>query len=268
MSKFIIKDKIDKSLYTCFNLFSDIFFNLNLNSKSIIKDNEKFKNAYEGERCFILGTGPSLANISLRDIELLSKEKTFAVNSFYKASQFDLINPMFYCLMDNLYWGVSSGVFGEISEKYNNSNPIFITDIRAKSFIPESLQSIFLYAKHYPTRDMRFDISKNLSITMNVVSFAILAAIYMGFKEIYLLGCDYNLFCSRQKNHCYDDHEEHTKLPTYNLGFYLKYYHLTTEFHYLIAKLSKKSNIKILNITENSLLDAYPLGSISTLHHK
>jgi hypothetical protein len=91
---------------------------------------------------------------------------------------------------------------------------------------------------------------------MNVVSYSILAAIYMGFKKINLLGCDYNAFCTAGVGHAYDDKSELSG-STYNLGFYLKYYHLTTEFHYLIAQLAKERGVEVVNMTPGSLLDAY-----------
>ena len=79
----------------------------------------------------------------------------------------------------------------------------------------------------------------------------------MGFKNIYLLGCDYNAFCTAGKGHAYDDKSELAQTD-YNLAFYLKFYWITTEVHYLIAKLAKKRGVNIINLTPGSLLDAYP----------
>ena len=265
MSKFDIKEKFDNNIYSTFNLVSDLLSQLNNKKKNLLKKNEKYRNLHSGQRCFILGTGPSLNKLTPSDIDKLSDEVTFAVNSLYKAPELDKICPTYYTLLDNNYWGIASYTFTEILRKYSASPPVFITDFRAAAAIPKNTECIYLHAKHYPTSKMRFDITKNLSITMNVVSFSVLCAIYMGFKEIYLLGCDYNLFCSRVGTHCYDDEAEINELPKYNLGFYLKYYHLTTEFHYLIAKLAKDMGVKVINATEGSLLDAYPHTKIQTL---
>jgi hypothetical protein len=104
-------------------------------------------------------------------------------------------------------------------------------------------------------------LDKNIYSAMNVVSHTILVALYMGFSEIYLLGCDYNAFCSMGKGHAYDDKQEMEKV-SYNLAFYLKFYWLTTEFHYLVAKLARENSVAIKNLTPGSLLDAYPRGRI------
>ena len=259
MSKFKIKEKIDQIEYGIFNALSDAIFNLRLRDRDVLKGNEKYRNIHNGERCFIFGTGPSINRIHPSHIECLSKERIFAVNSFYKASSLSSLVPDYYGLIDNNYWGVASYTFKEIFEKYCEQPPVFITDVRALPYLRFSgdVRSVPLYTKNYPVNTMRYDLKGNLSITMNVVSSCIQAAIFMGFKEIYLLGCDYNLFCSQTSSHCYDDSDERNELPSYNLAFYLKYYHLTTEFHYLLSQLAKKLGVKIINLTDGSLLDAY-----------
>lgn len=262
MSNFNIKDRIDKQLYRAFNLASDLAFSLNFSSKRRISKNRSFRNRHFGERCFVIGTGPSLNELSSSDVRKLSNEKIIAVNSFYKAPIVSTIVPQYYALLDNNYWGVASYTFNDICEKYNDAPPTFITDLRAEEAIPENASRILLHAKNYPVDRIRYDLSGNLSITMNVIGFSLISAIYMGFKEIYLLGCDYNLFCSRVNSHCYDDKHESAELPSYNLAFYLKYYHLTTEFHYLISSLAREKNVKIANLTPNSLLDAYPRSTL------
>jgi hypothetical protein len=101
----------------------------------------------------------------------------------------------------------------------------------------------------------------NIFAAMNVVSFSILAAMFMGFKKINLLGCDYNAFCTNGKGHAYDDKSELGQFK-YNLAFYLRFYWITTEIHYLIAKLAKRNGVEVINMSEGSLLDAYPKATL------
>lgn len=263
MSMFELHDKINAKIFGAFNVASDMLFSSKSSIKRDLKNNARYYDLHKGERCFILGTGPSLNHLTPEQTALLENEITFGVNSLYKARVADNITPKYYALMDNIYWGRSSYTFAEVSNRYRDNAPVFITDIRAKEFTFDKTRSIFLYAKNYPTKEVRYDLTRNISITMNVVGFSILAAMYMGFKEIYLLGCDYNSFCSRVSSHCYDDKSEYEKSGVNNLSFYLKYYHLTTEFHYLIAKTARKNGINIINLTDGSLLDAYPGKQIS-----
>lgn len=266
MNKFEIKDKVDHLMYGFYNLISEVFYLLNHNSKRLIEKNRVFKNIHAGKRCFILGTGPSLNQLTDNQINVLNDEIVIGVNSLYRSEIGCKITPKYYALMDNLYWEQWSNTFAEVSNQYKENLPIFITDLRAKHLVEKVTNNtaIYLYSKKYPTNNMSSDLDKNIYGAMNVVSFSILSAMYMGFSEIYLLGCDYSAFCTQGKGHCYDDKSELSDF-NYNLAFYLRFYWIITEFHYLIAKLAKQKKVKVVNLTPNSLLDAYPRISVSSV---
>lgn len=264
MNKFAIKDSLDKILYIGFNVFSSVLFFFDFKAKRRIKKNESYRNIHEGQRCFIIGTGPSLNNIKYEEIDFLKKEITFGVNSLYKASKLDGVTPSYYAMFDNYYWNEYSYFFQEIKDKYRDK-VIFLTNYKAEKIVldlNDNLDHILLYSKKYPINKIDCDLTKNMDITMNVVSSTILAAIFMGFKEIYLLGCDYNSFASNNEVHCYEEEEI---VIENRLGYLLKFYHITTEFHYLIAKLARKKGIKVINVTEGSLLDAYPRKQLNDI---
>jgi len=273
MSKFDTKDNIDGLLYQSFNLISDLIYFLKFRARRETKLNQKFRDRHRGQRCFILGTGPSLSDLPESVFSSLSNEITFGVNSLYKSDFASHLYPDYYVLVDTKYLGVSLGEYSNVYQKFSANPPVLITDYRAKNKVKRLdgfADVLWLHQKHYPVKSMRVDISRNSSITMNVVGTAIQSAIYMGFSEIYLLGCDYNAFCNFGYGHCYDDTEEtkNLKQSHYNLGFYLKYYWLTTEFHYLLRRCADSSNVDIFNLTERSLLDAYerrPLGTVFSL---
>nr|WP_294794082.1 6-hydroxymethylpterin diphosphokinase MptE-like protein [uncultured Mucilaginibacter sp.] len=268
MSKFDVKDRVDRFLYLAFNLVSDAVYFFNFKIKKLIGKNVIYKNKHAGQRCFVIGTGPSINDLSDDTVHALKNEIVFAVNSFYKSDKLKSIHPAYYSLFDNYYWDENSQyklAFKEIVDQYNGK-ATFLTSYKAKHMVDKldlSAQQIFLYSKKYPLNSMNCDMTKNMSITMNVVSITILAAMYMGFKEIYLLGCDYNVFATSTTTHCYDDSDEEGLEMENRLGFMLKFYHLTTEFHYLIAKLARLNSIKVINITEGSLLDAYPRKKVN-----
>lgn len=268
MNKFGLKDTLDKQIYQCYNFLTDLNFFTQLETRAALKKNSLYKNKYTNQDCYILGTGPSLSSLSNSECQYLANEITFGVNSFYKSNLANIINPTFYTLMDNIYWGKWSYTFQEILTKQTKSPPIFITDIRAYNILSEltlgEKQPIFLYAKKYPVNSMDFNITKNIYGAMNVVSFSILSAMFMGFKNIYLLGCDFNAFCNLGYGHCYDDSSEASENRE-NLAYYLRFYWITLEFHYLLAKLANKSGINVINCTPNSLLDAYPHSNLQTV---
>jgi hypothetical protein len=272
MSKFDIKDRVDSFIYSAYNVLSEIIFGLDVKSKKLVRRNTVFKNVHAGERCFILGTGPSLCTLTEDEIEKLRSEVVFGVNSLYKSNVVRDIVPKYYTLIDNLYWDDGSPIgeglsytFADVAGKYSANPPIFITDPRARDVVGRldlKKPTIYIYSKKYPTKEMSSEISENIYAAMNCITYSVLTAIYMGFKEIYIMGCDYNAFCSAGSGHCYDDKEDY-KSDKYNLAFYLKFYWITTEFHYLVAKLADDVGVAVVNLTPGSLLDAYPRRSLS-----
>ena len=56
-----------------------------------------YKNKYEGQRCFILGSGPSLVD---ENLSLIKNEKIFIVNRGYKALNYGLSHYDFYVCSD------------------------------------------------------------------------------------------------------------------------------------------------------------------------
>ena len=260
MNPFEVKQVLDNYIYRSFNLISEIIYYFNFQLKLLIKENSKYKDVHKNDRCFILATGPSISKLESQQIDVLKKELIFSVNSFYKIEATESITPDYYVLLDDLYWKDWSYVFSDIEKKYETKTPVFITDFRSKPFLTsynKKSDSIFLYAKKYPVDYIDSDLSKNMFIGMNVVATAILSAIYFGIKEVYLIGADYNAFCSQGKGHAYNDDEELSQ-TNYNLAFYLKFYAIGTQFHYFIAKYAKKKGVKIINLNPDSLLDAYP----------
>lgn len=267
MSKFDLKDNLDSKLYGFYNFLVNVNFRLSKDTKRLVRNNDKFKDIHLNQRCFIMGTGPSLADLTAEQVETLKSEVVFGVNSLYKSDVGKKVHPKYYALLDNNYWEDSKhkSAFHDIPMTFQDKPPTFITDFRAKSFIEsEALikDVIYIYGKKYPVGAVSFDIDGCIYGLMNVVSYCIICAMYMGFKEIYLLGCDYNAFCTYGRGHCYDDTAE-VEGVSYNLAFYLKYYHLTTEFHYLISKLARENSVKIVNLTSVSLLDAYERKPVS-----
>lgn len=267
MNNHQIKDQIDNLMFYVFNILSDLVFFFRFDLRKLLNQNRKFKNIHNGSRCVILGTGPSLNSLTKSQIENLKNEVTFGVNSFYKAKIADYLNPTYYALFDNLYWGAEKHFFKDILNKFSLSKPIFLTDYRAYKIVEElgiELETMFIYNKKYPINRIDSKPTGNMYIGQNVISTTILIAINMGFKEIYLLGCDYNSFATINAEHCYNDEDE-KDYNTENLAFYLKFYALTTRIHYLIAKYATRKKVKIVNITSGSLLDAYPKANASTV---
>lgn len=61
---------------------------------------ERLKDSHKGERCFLIGNGPSLTG---EDLHLLKDEYTFGTNMVYKIFDKTDWRPSFHCVSDTIY---------------------------------------------------------------------------------------------------------------------------------------------------------------------
>jgi hypothetical protein len=164
----------------------------------VLRRNVEFCNIYKNERCFIIGNGPS---INKTDLTKLKNEKTFVVNSFILHRKYKEIHPNYYCLIDPYIFKNSKGsklFFADLEDKIHKDTTVFIPTF-AKQYIDKKKllrrsKIRYLLLSGLFKEDLRFgtDITKPIPNLINVILSSIIIAKYMGFKEIYLLGCDHN----------------------------------------------------------------------------
>ena len=71
------------------------------NYSKLIKRNLRFKNMFDGKRCFVLGNGPSLNKI---DFSLLKDEYTFTCNQLPNNSNFAKLKTNFHFWADRRFF--------------------------------------------------------------------------------------------------------------------------------------------------------------------
>lgn len=146
---------------------------------------KKFKDIHKGKRCFIIGNGPSL---TYEDLDILKnhKEICFGVNRIYLSYEFTRWRPDYYVAVD--YTIVQN-------------DSLKILDMEGIRFIRHFYKMIDNWDSDeiyeftgLPCRPGEPHLSTNLYegiYTGNTVVYdAIQIALYMGFREIYLLGVD------------------------------------------------------------------------------
>ena len=167
---------------------------------------DDYNNKYSGQRCFILGSGPSLIE---ENLSLIKNEKIFIVNRGYKALQHGLDNYDFYVCTDKRVYEENSNEIQKNTKFprfYNHSfmdSKIFWNGDREK-FIPifkhENKNSI-LY-KSLIFNIMPSNYYDGWGKTSTVVLDCALVAFFLGFKEIYILGVDLS-YEDNNKTHFY-----------------------------------------------------------------
>lgn len=142
------------------------------------------QNHFQDERVFILGNGPSLNRTPL---ELLENEYTFVTNRAYLL--FDRLKwrPTFYTALD---WRVVPDVAHEINML---TGIVCFFEKRFQSILRDG-SDVFWYT-HGPARRSEdkifsYNIHEGVRGAGSVIGACIQIAFYLGFREIYLLGCD------------------------------------------------------------------------------
>ena len=154
----------------------------------------ELKNRHYGQRCFIIGNGPS---INKQDLTLLQDEFTFGVNFFPLHDKFEQLKINYYCASDNALWQRRNDAHDIIYEKLLKQPDIIVfleqTGRAFGTMFPQERVFYMFLDYYHKVREgyVSLDISKRVYHGNTVIiDFCIPIAYYMGFKEIYLLGCD------------------------------------------------------------------------------
>ena len=265
-----------------------------LELKQKLKQNQQFQNKYHGKRCFVLGNGPSLQK---QNLTLLQNEKVFTVNNFYLHPQTETIAPDFHLLADPVHFKDEKNfvlrteqAFSELVKKSPNIK-ILLPTVGYKTACKyqwESKWPIYFFSPIYDYADnlVRTNCSRNITCFSTVVQYAIEWAIFMGFAEIYLLGCDCTgiiSVCESRKNNKksgenLSQHKEHfyeeQKLKDIYMANAIAQNSCELEFeswtsifrgYRILNEWCKKQGIIFQNATEGGILDSVPLVRYESL---
>jgi hypothetical protein len=154
---------------------------------------DEFVDKYEGQRCFVIGNGPSLNQI---DMQKLRNEITFGSNRCYFG--FEKWNYQF------TYWGIVDRLQIEHYQyEYEENVPADMV-----KFYPFQYHPLFNFENSCPVPHKfgikpdqpQFSLSPDmLYLGWSVSFFLIQIAAIMGFKEIILLGMDHNYSLDQRK---------------------------------------------------------------------
>lgn len=211
------------------------------------------------KKCYIIGLGPSLKDVNLNKI----KGDSFVLNRFFKAgSKYPDFVPTYYHLTDGQFTNEENiRDFEECMRAYSKKGTRYIMDatFAEESILKQYETDVFYYILSFtgllnPTKD--YYINKPLPILFNTVCSCILLAILMGYKEIVLLGCDFNSFATPMPQHCYEENRKE-KLRTLSMELFC--YSFAADTHYELQRYAVRNGVKITNSTKGSLIDAYPI---------
>lgn len=251
----------------------------------LLRKNLRLKNIHKGERCFILGNGPSLDRVNS---SLLDNEIVFGVNQIMDTRIFDEIKIKYWVCTDFGFFGTTPDDVKKFYKKIRK-----LTGITEECFVLiDFLQYIkkyqldevlsFNYMKDcmkYDSLDCKMDLNQKIELDKfiftgwSVVIYCIQIAIYMGFSEIYILGCDQTAPYYVMKEILEDSVQEYhasmaggdeckkmlgNRLKNYGLKGLVHSCSIAGEQFGMLYRYCKKQNIRLVNLTEPSLLEELP----------
>ncbi len=150
----------------------------------------KYKNIHQGEKCVIVGNGPSL---KISDLNVLYDNDvvTFGMNKIYELFYNTPWRPTYYVSGD-VNWLSSGNLEGKM--KNDDFKMMFITDRLNEDIFSEYNHCIYHMQAEVPSdRIAKFsrDIVNGLYYGATVLYNCLQIAVYMGFSKIYLLGVDF-----------------------------------------------------------------------------
>lgn len=258
----MIKSTIKKNpqLYKLFcNLYEKkvIFQN---HRKSDWKAIKKFQGKFQGKRCFIIGSGPSL---TVSDLDHLKGEYTFASNKIFAVFDKTAWRPTFYVVSDN---DITPEMYGH-SAKFESQTQAKFFPANFRDGCSGENPNAFFY--NYVGCDTTGKIPPAFSDNMekylvegfSVAYVAMQIAVYMGFTEIYLLGLDFswpiykdcagNIYENGQTKHrFYEDNHEADEISIPNVE-------LMENAYRQARKYCEDHGITICNATRGGKLEVF-----------
>jgi hypothetical protein len=229
--------------------------------------------ALEGQRCFIIGCGPSITSQNLLPLQT---ETCIGLNEFYLHPDARSIGLRYY-----LFSGAANhpkiprvrilNMYRDMHVRTGSA--ILLLHRRDRELVEgEGLldgRTVFYldFACQWEQVDARgIDATQQMYRAQNVAVMAIQVAIYMGCSEIVLLGLDHDWlsrFAGRLPTHFYRPGESATERDGVldwqgvNYRFYLeRLLTLWNQYEYL-RRFAESKGIRILNATKGGVLDVF-----------
>lgn len=219
------------------------------------------KNTHSGDMCFIIGNGPSLRP---KDLDVLQSNRvdSFAANRIYKIFDKSNWRPKYYLCEDPT-------IMMEIESEINKvvTSEVKLIPIDLKWYKNINIRDAYYFNMQYAESSSYNygyydDLAKYVTCNGTVTITAIQFAIFMGYKNIYLIGVDHNysqmvdnsgtiIIDNNVKNYFDDSYEsEFQNKITRNIE------NSTLAFERL-SEYAKTRKVNIFNATRGGKLEAF-----------
>lgn len=175
----------------------------NIDPSPYICKMKQFENIHENERCFIIGNGPSLL---IDDLNTIKNEYSMAANKIFQLYGKTDWRPSYY-FSDDPYVIQSAFPSKDSYKSVIKDSKAAFTSTRRKMFDYRNdtdINNMFFYRTCNDLEKGKPGFSNDCSrcvFTSYTITYTMLQiAVYMGFKEIFLLGIDHNYSVEKNIN--------------------------------------------------------------------
>nr|WP_245457149.1 hypothetical protein [Rhizobium leguminosarum] len=237
-----------------------------------LEENTQLAGLHAGQRCFILGNGPSVRDL---DLSLLKGENVITVSNGYLHSDFDKFRSRYHCVPQITYGLMNSEDvirWFEEMQSYLGAAELFLSSTESELIRNHNLFSgrtvrYLMLGKSFDDRssDEIIDISQPVPRVESVPVMALMIAMYLGFEEIILLGVDHDHFLSSSYQYAFDLKVQKGKDFTANADGTVQT-NRHDDFQSLarlwrqyraISNIAKANGIRIFNSTPGGALDEF-----------
>ncbi len=239
-------------------------------SKKNLQKLQSLKDIHSGERAFLIGMGPSL---KVSDLEMLKNEITFACNKIYLAFEETDWRPTYYSVSDTL-------VAKNNHEIINQLNLTSFHRDNVSKYIHENSHITWLRDLKTINKKVHFWDKLDIGVFRGgtVLYMQIQMAIWMGIKEIYIIGADYSfdepkgtgeksdvgeiLINGDQSNHFHPDYRKKGETwakPNLQMQF---------DAFSLAKGYCQKHGIKIYNASRETKLEVFERVNFDSINFK
>ena len=241
----MINDLLEKGLET--DIIEDIFDCSDKIEEYYNPLIEQFKNCHEGEKCVIVATGPSLR---IEDLDRLKELNvpTISMNTIFYVFEKTEWRPYYYMAYDT---AIHRKYADEVEKM--DAKTLFISDADESYWEINHKKNILkFHCNYFNSEDVlphfSDDLSRRSYSGMTITYLCIQLAVYMGFKEIFLLGVDFSYAEDGKKyEHFYK--EEKLVATGFNNQVLLAYQSA--------KKYADEHGIKIYNATRGGKLEVF-----------
>lgn len=243
--------------------------------RELLERNRAFLGRHSGQRCFVIGTGPSLKRL---DLGPLGNDITFGMNTFWQHPVVEQWQPTYFCLGDPVFQQQTDEMdqfFDNLTSRVPRST-FFVPLLGYEPYSQRLSQGRTFYYDMFRTwpRLDDLDLTRQIPVFGTVAQLCLMLAIYMGCSPIYLLGLDHDWLAQPGiLSHFHNgyggmaaspDRRSQPEAPE-SYRFKMQCLLFLWGLYEALSDIARRRGIEIINLTDGGCLDVFPRGDYESI---